>query len=273
MEKLKTPFFFVSLAAMILIVLVEIGAQFLLGGHNVGGDLAGQANQLGGVNAPSGGQSPPGLGIGYMALVDSVVLFTVGLMGVGLVVPQRLQGRVQGVATLIFSILLILVALILLFIAIAKLLLMVALFFAVPFGTIAYLIVWGFFPRGQATVLLSLLMFLKLVFGAFLLLAQPRFVQNKGLVLLTLTSLICNIIVSFLQGIVPIILVSITDALAAIILAIVAIIWAIVLLIGSIPGIIRALQTSAEAVGKRPLAMLNPVPAAMRLIKRSRTAA
>lgn len=271
MERLKTPFFFVSLAAMILIVLVEIGAQFLLGGHNVGADLAGQAGQLG-VSVPSGAQSPPGLGIGYMALVDGVVLFTVGLMGIGLVVPQRLQGRVQGVATLIFAILLILCALVLVFVALAKLILMVSLFFAFPFGTIAYLIIWGFFPRSDTTVLLSLLMFLKLVFGAFLLLAQPRFVQNKGLVLLTLTSMICNIVCSFLQGIVPGILVSITDAIAAIIFAIVAIIWAIVLLFGSIPGIIRALQTSAEAVGKRPLAMLNPVPVAMRLIKRGRTA-
>ena len=81
--------------------------------------------------------------------------------------------------------------------------------------------------------------------------AQPRFVQNKGLVLLTLTSLICNIVCEFLHGIVPGILVSITDAIAAIVFSIVAIIWAIVLLIGSIPGIIRALQVSAEAAGKK----------------------
>src|SRR5262249_11415815 len=148
----------------------------------------------------------------------------------------------------------------------------VTLFFAFPFGTIAYLIIWGFFPRGEATVLLSLLMFLKLVFGGFLVVAQPRFIQNKGLVLLTLTSLICNIICAFLQGIVPVIFVSITDALAGIVFAIVAIIWALVLLIGSIPGIIRALQVSAEAAGKKPLQMLNPVPVFRRLVRRTRTA-
>jgi hypothetical protein len=176
------------------------------------------------------------------------------------------------VATLIFSILLILAALILLFIAIAKLILMVTLFFAFPFGTIAYLIIWGFFPRGETTVLLALIMFLKLVCGVFLLLAQPRFVQNKGLVLLGLTSWICNIVCSFLQGIVPVILVSITDAIAAIVFSIVAIIWAIVLLFGSIPGIVRALQTSASAVGKRPMQLLNPVPYVRRLVRRSRTA-
>jgi hypothetical protein len=268
MERLRTPFFFVSVAAMILVVLLETGSRFLLAGHDVGGELAGQAASLG-VSVPAGAQSPPGLGIGYLALVDAVALFTVALMGTGLVVPQRLQGRLQSIATLIFAILLILGALVLLFIAIAKLILMVTLLFAFPFGTIAYLIIWGFFPRGTSTVLLSLLMFLKLVFAVFLLLAQPRFVQNKGLVLLTLTSLVCNIVVAFLHGIVPVILVSITDALAAIVLAIVAIIWALVLLIGSIPGIVRAVQTTAEAAGKRPLQLLNPVPVARRLISRS----
>jgi hypothetical protein len=270
MEKLKTPFFFVALAAMILVVLLEIGAPLLLGGHDVGAQLAGQANQLG-VAVPADAQTPPGLGIGYLALVDGLVLFTVALMAVGLVVPTRIQGRIQGIATFIFAILLIIAGLILLIVAIVKLILMVTLFFATPFGTIAYLIIWGFFPRGHTTALLSLIMFLKLVFGVFLLLAQPRFVQNKGLVLLTLTSLLCNIIATFLQGIVPVILVSITDAIAAIVFAIVAIIWAIVFLIGSIPGIVRALQTTAEAAGKRPIAMLNPLPLTRRLIRRAQT--
>jgi hypothetical protein len=267
-ERLKTPFFFVSLAAMILVVLLETGSRFLLAGHDVGAQLAGQAQALG-VAVPADAQSPPGLGIGYLALVDAVALFTLLLMGTGLVVPQRLQGRVQGIATLVFAILLILGALVLLFIAIAKLILMVTLFFAFPFGTIGYLIIWGFFPRGTTTILLSLLMFLKLVFAVFLLLAQPRFVQNKGLVLLTLTSLVCNIVASFLQGIVPVILVSITDALAAILFAIVAIVWAIVLLVGSIPGIVRALQATAAAAGKRPVQLLNPVPVLRRLVGRA----
>jgi hypothetical protein len=133
---------------------------------------------------------------------------------------------------------------------------MSTLLFAFPFGTIAYLIIWGDFPRGTTTVLLSLVMFLKFVFAVFLLLAQPRFVQNKGLVALALTSMICNIVLSFLQGIVPIILVSISDAVGAIVFAVVAIVWAVVLLIGSVPGIIRAVQRTAEAAGKRPMALL-----------------
>jgi hypothetical protein len=63
-------------------------------------------------------------------------------------------------------------------------------------------------------------------------------------------------VLSFLQGIVPIILVSISDAVGAIVFAVVAIVWAVVLLIGSVPGIIRAVQSTAEAAGKRPMALL-----------------
>ena len=147
--------------------------------------------------------------------------------------------------TLVFAILLILGAIVLLIVAIGELLLMVTLLLAIPFGTIAYLILWGAFPRGQADVLLSLLMFLKLVFAGALLLAQQRFIQNKGLVALTLTSLLCNVVAAFLQGLVPLILVSILDDVAAIVFAIVGIIWAVVLLIGSIPAIVKAVKASA----------------------------
>src|SRR5215470_18407230 len=120
MERLKTPFFFVAVAAMTLVVLLEIGGGFLLAGHDVGGTISGQAANVG-VSVPPGGQTPPGLGIGYLALVDGIALFTMLLMGIGLVVPPKLQGRLQAVVTLIFSILLILGALVLLFVAIVKL--------------------------------------------------------------------------------------------------------------------------------------------------------
>ena len=271
MERLRTPFFIVAMVAAGLAVLVELGATYLVGGGPADpGQLAQQVAGLG-VDVPAGGQvgQPPGIAIPYLALIDVIVVFTVALMGAGMVVPDRLHGRLQGIITLIGAIILIITAIVLVFVALGELILMVTLLLAFPFGTIAYLIIWGSFPRGEAAVILSLLMFLKLVFAGFLLLAQPRFVQNKGLVLLTLTSLVCNIVATFLQGIVPVILVSITDAVAAIVFAIVAIIWAVVLLVGSIPGIVRALQTTAEAAGKRPMQLLNPVPALRRLISRS----
>jgi hypothetical protein len=239
---LRIPFFVISLTAIALAVIVEAFSPLLLGGHAAA--LAVPVGDLG-VDVPAQASTPPGYAIGYLALVDGVLLFTVALMGAGLILPSRLHGRVQGPATLVFSILLLLTAIGLLVLAIARLILMVTLFLAIPFGTIAYLIIWGSFPRGQAAVLLSLLMLLKFVFAGALLLAQQRFLQNKGLIALTLTSLIANVLTAFLHGLVPLVLVSILDVVAAIVLAIAGIVWALVLLVGSIPAIVKAVRATA----------------------------
>jgi len=252
MERLRTPFFICAMVAAGLAVLVELGSTYLVGGGPADpGQLAQQVAGFG-VDVPAGGQvgQPPGIAIPYLALIDVIVLFTVALMGAGMIVPDRLHGRLQGIITIIAAIILILTALVMLFIAIGKLILMVTLLLAFPFGTIAYLIIWGSFPRGDAAVILSLLMFLKLVFAAMLVAAQQRFIQNKGLVALVITTLVANVVAAFLHGIVPGILVSITDAIAAIVFAIVAIIWGLVLAIGSIPSIVNAVRaTAAEAQG------------------------
>lgn len=245
--QLRRPFFFIAVFAMALVVLVELGSALMIGGADAGGALLDQARELD-VDVPnaSGVNEPAGRGISYLVLIDIILLYTVALMGAALLVPDRLHGRAQGVLTLIGSIVLIIVAFVMLIIAFIELLVMIALFFAPPFGTIAYLALWGFFPRGDAAVVLSLLMFLKLAFCVFLLLAHQRFLQNKGLVLLVLTSLLCNIIIAFLHGFVPIILVSIVDDLAAIVIAILAIIWGIILLIGSIPALVKAVRVTVS---------------------------
>ncbi len=243
MPRLRVPFFAVALAAILLVVLVELGEPLILGGQRSGTTLSGPAGTLG-VSVPAQAHTPPGRGIPYLALVDGVALFTIALMGLGLLLPARLHGRIQGIITLVFSILLTIGAVGLAVIAVSQLILMVSLLFAPPFGTIAYLILWGSFPRGEASVLLSLLMFLKLVFGGSLLLAQPRFLQNKGLVALVITSLLCTIAAEFLQGLVPVVLVSILDDVAAIVFAVVGAVWGIVLLIGAVPAIVKAVKAS-----------------------------
>jgi hypothetical protein len=167
------------------------------------------------------------------------------LMGASLIVPERLHGRVQGVLTLLGSIALIVVTIVLGMLTLVELLVMVTLFSASPFGTVAYLALWGFFPRGDAATLLSLLLLLKLGFAGFLVLAQQRFLQQKGLVLLVVTSLVSTVLVAFLHGLVPGVLVSILDAVAALVVAILALVWGVVLLVGSIPGIVSALRASA----------------------------
>jgi hypothetical protein len=245
MGELRKPFFLIALVAVGLVVLVELGSSLILGGDDATGRLATVPLARGmDLSKVTDVQEPSGRGIPYLALIDVIALYAAALMGASLIVPEKLHGRLQGVLTLIGSIVLIIVSLILLIIAFIEMLIMVSLFLATPFGTIAYLAIWGFFPRSDAAVILSLLMFLKLVFGGFLILAHPRFLQNKGLVALVLTSLVANIVLAFLHGLVPIILVSIVDDLAAVIFAIVAIIWAIILLIGSIPAIVKSVRVS-----------------------------
>ena len=212
----------IALGITVFIVLVELGAILIM----------------------KAGDAPPGRGIPYLALIDGILAYTILLVTLPIVVPDRVQGKVQGIVTLVGSIVLLIVAFLLTLLALTAMLLMVALFLAAPFGTIAYFAAFGDFETGRAAVLLSLLMLLKIAFVVFLIIAQQRFLQNKGLVLLIATSLIATIIVSFLHGLVPGGLVSITDALGAIVVGILAIVWAIVLLIGSIPAVIKAIKAT-----------------------------
>jgi hypothetical protein len=186
--------------------------------------------------------APPGRGVPYMALLDGLLLFTVILIGTAFLVPERIQGRVQGIVTLVVSLSVLLTSIGKIFTAIAALMLMVTLLLAIPFGTIIYLIGYGSFDRGLASVMLSAIMTLKLLFAGCLVFAHQGFLKMKGLVLIVATSLVAGVVVSFLHGLVPTILVSITDAIAAIIVAILAALWALFFLIGSIPSIVKTIK-------------------------------
>jgi hypothetical protein len=242
-DSLRRPFLFVALVLLALVVLVELGSGLLLGGGSAGADLRRAGADLGVNLSGSGASQPPGRAIAYLAFVDGALLFTVAFIAAGVVLPQRLTGRAQGIATLIVSILIVLGALVALIIALIELVVMVSLFLAAPFGTIAYLAIWGFFPRGEAAAILGLLLALKLGFVGCLLAAQQRFLTMKLLVALIATSLLLGLVVGFLHGFVPRILVSITDDLGAIVIAVVAIVWALILLIGSVPAIVKAVRT------------------------------
>ncbi|MEN8206789.1 MAG: hypothetical protein ABFS24_12370 [Pseudomonadota bacterium] len=222
MGAMRKPFFIVALVLMVLVVLLETGASFFL-----------DADAVGAV----------GLGIPYLALLDGLLLFGVGLIGLGLILPDRLQGRVQGILTLVVSFLMLLLSLVMIYVALALLMLMVSLLMAVPFGTAVYFAKYADFNTGTAAITLSTIMGLKLGFAVFLLLAHERFLEMKSLVFMLLTSLLASVIVSFLHGFAPAgFLVSITDDIAAIIIAILAVIWALYLLISSIPAVIKALR-------------------------------
>ncbi len=228
MDSLRKPLFIISVILLTLVVLIELGSGFLIDAEGT------QAAKY--ADVPS-----PGFGIPYLAILDGLVLFTVGIITAPLIIPARIVGRIQGVITFIFSLLMLIGSIAMIMIAIGLLVLMVSLVMAVPFGTFIYLAKFADFDTGAAAATLSLIMSLKLGFAGFLVFSHQRFLQNKGLILIVLTSFIATIILSFLHGLVPGFLVSITDDIGAIVVAILAAIWALVYLIGSIPAIIKAL--------------------------------
>jgi hypothetical protein len=228
LEDLRKPFLFAALALIAIAVLVEVASAGFLGTVPQGGERY--------ASLPT-----PGSGIPYLALLDGILLFTVVLIVLPLLVPDRIHGRVQGVLTLIFSLVMLIAAIGLVILALVLLTVMVSLLLAVPFGTIAYVALYGDFEVGEAALTLSAVMGLKLAFAICLVLAHQGFLKNKGLVLLALTSLLANVVVSFLHAIVPRLLASITDDIAAIVVGILAAIWALVFLIGSIRAVGRAL--------------------------------
>jgi len=265
MAKIRLPFFILAILFIGAIVFVERGAlratdvasrlpRFLVSNEEFSFSQSINAftpeqqrklNELRQEKADEIAELPidlSGFGVQSLQFLDGFLLFTMALMAVGIILPDYWHAKIQGCLTLIFAIILIIFGLIQIFTVIAKLITMVALLLSFPFGTIAYLIIYGSFPRASANAVLGFLLFLRIIFTALLILAHQRFVENKGLVIYLLLAFVGSLIVSFLYTIVPGILVSITDAIAAIVLIIIGIILAIVMGILSILSIIMALK-------------------------------
>jgi hypothetical protein len=227
-DTLRKPFFFIALILFALAVLAELGSGFYIDADSQDANLYDIAN--------------PGLGLPYLAILDGLVLFTLILIGAPLIITDRVHGRIQGIVTFIVALLAFLGSLIMIFAALTLLLMMVSLLMAIPFGTTVYMAKYAAFDKPAAAITLGVIMSFKLGFAVFLILAHQRFLENKGLVLIILTSFLATILLSFLHGIVPRFLVSITDGIGALVTAILAAIWALFYLIGSIPAIIKALR-------------------------------
>lgn len=254
-EKLRKGAFVRASIALVLAFCIEIGATLFLDSGSAADRVASLAgspdflkllDETGAdpaeiLSVSADNPQPPGLAISYLALIDAVLLLMLAIMALNILASQQMVGRLQGIVTLVLMIVLIIVSIVLAILALVKLLVMVTLFVSAPFGTLAYLVLYGSFDSGGATFALAAIMALKLVFCLQLVLGQQRFLALKGFVALVATSLVCTLLVGFLHGIVPSVLTSITDAIAAIIIAVVAIIWAIVLLIGSIIGTVKAI--------------------------------
>ncbi len=253
--ELKKPLFIVSLVLCALVVLVElIGPSFIeskspsltqlcasIEESDIREDCLDDDNRSE-IEKAMKSEKPPGYAIRYLAMVDGPLLFTMLMFGLSLILKERKTAKVQGPTSCVSSCLFILGGLVLLFMVFLHFLFMVSLLLAVPFGTIAYFATYAFFPKSVTATILSVLMILKIAFCICLVLAHTRFLQNKGLVLLILSSLLANFIVALLHGIVPSFLVSISDAVAAIILAIIGLIWALSFFLKSIVPSLKALN-------------------------------
>ncbi|MBN1983462.1 MAG: hypothetical protein JW795_18135 [Chitinivibrionales bacterium] len=226
METLRLPLFITAGASCCVAFCIEIGSHFYIGSASA-----------------TSGAATPGIGINALALLDGLVTLTIGLMGLSLVIPQHIHGRLQGLITGIVSIGVLVMSIFFIIAALSKLLLMVGLLFAPIFGTIAYFAIFADFNTTAARATLGLLFTLKIVFAVALIFSHQRFFQNTGLIIIIVSSLLVNFLVSFLQAIVPGFLVSITDAVAAIIVGIVALIWSLIFLIGSLGPLVKSLKT------------------------------
>jgi hypothetical protein len=175
------------------------------------------------------------------------LLFTMVMLVLSLVMELRVYGRIQGIITLVVTFLWVLGAFFTALLALAKLSLMLGLLVATPFGTIAYLVLWGNFPTSEAAAILALLLLLKLVFAVLLVLSQPKFFKVTGLVVLLLVSVVMQLILGLIHSFVPAPLVSIGDQFWALITVAVAFVWALTMLIGSVPAIVNAARVSNSA--------------------------
>jgi hypothetical protein len=225
LDDLRRPFFVLALVLIVLAMLLEAGSSLLIGLSS---------------HLPAAQAHAQGVGVSSLAVLDALLILTVALMATSMLFPERLHGRLQGLVTLIVSLIVLLGSITLLLLAIAWVSLMLGLLFAPIFGTLAYLAIYGDFDRGGAATILSAVMLLKMGFAVFLVLAHQRFLENKGLVLLVATSLIAVLVVSFLHSLVPTFLVSITDMVGAIIVAVIALVWSIIFIISSIVATVKA---------------------------------
>lgn len=259
MDALRRPFLVVALLALSALVALEIGSTALISpgpatGEALAGALDGLGAEAGDVTAAlsQGRQAgtdgdPPGLAIPSLALIDGLLLVTMLGLGLAIVVPHRILARVVAPANLVISLLTVLIGIRLFVTTLALLFLMLGLFLAAPFGTVAYLARWGAFPRPGAQGMLAAILALKLVFCGFAIAASPRLIGQKGLVALVATSIVVQLMIGYLHGLVPLPLVSMLDAVAALIVIAVAIVWAVVIMAGSTAGTLRLARLRLRA--------------------------
>jgi hypothetical protein len=233
MDEIRKPLVIAAAILIVVALAIELGSRLWIGGTALAPD------------------SPrPGLGIPSLAAVDALLAMSLAMVASGaLGISANLLARASGCVTTIVSFLTLLASIIMVFVTISLLMLMVGLLLSPPFGTIAYMAAFASFKRGAAAVTLGLLMTLKLVAALVAFLGNQNILKSKSLILLFATSILLTFVISLLHGLVPGFLVSITDAIGAIIAFICAIIWAVLYLVGGIISIVGNLKLSRKKSG------------------------
>lgn len=224
MRAIRWPFFVLAFLALLAAFALEIGARWFLLTPGQSGASSSVQSQL---------------GIPSLALVDACFLWTLVIMALNGLIDRAVVGKIQGILTLIVSILIVFAGIRALIVSFVLLLVMIALLSSF-FGWVVYLAVFGFFDTGSAATVLAAVTFFKLACLVLLVLAEQDFIKSFRFLLLVGISLLCDLLLSFLQGLPPGVLVSVTDAVGAIVIAIVAIIYAVVQLVFAIVSIVRA---------------------------------
>jgi hypothetical protein len=148
---------------------------------------------------------------------------------------------------LVLSLLGLLGTLVFAFCTFTLIMLMVTLLLAAPFGTLAYFAVWGHFPTGPARISVALVMSLKLIGIGLIAASHLTLLKNKFFLVLAGCSIGLTFVLGLLYAFPPRFLVSITDAIGALIAAIVAFVWMVIVLIGAIFAVIRAARSVVPA--------------------------
>lgn len=269
MDTLRRPFLIAALIFAAFAVAMSLGAPLFTGPPAVADRISGvlsdptMASQLaergvdvsqaaGALSAMTAPTDPPGLALPYLGLIDGLLLLVLILTALPTVIGDRVTGSVQGIVSIIGGLVGLVGSIVLAVVAFVALMLMVSLFLAAPFGTLAYLAIFGFFDTSGAAVILGLITVAQLATGVALALAQQRFLKSKGLMLLLASCLLASLLTAVLHGIVPTILVSITDALAALIIAVLAAIWSLVVLIGGILSAVKLLSAVNSGTAEDP---------------------
>ncbi len=226
LERTRFGLFVLGLVCTGCALLVELGSRPILAR---------------GLGAPD--DRNPGLGILYVGVFDLLLGYTLFLLASEFVPGWRaLLARVQAVATFLLSLVAVLAGLLMAWAALTLLSLMLALLLSLPFGPGIYALAWGTFPTGISRLLLGLTMNLKLGGLLLIVLAQPTLLRNRGLVLLAATSLGATALVGLLHAWPAGFLVSLTDAVAALLVALAFILWGALHALRTLPAALLGLR-------------------------------